>query len=40
MEARFLKSKLDFKTTDGTISLVHADGKVSILQVTLKLYSN
>lgn len=30
MEARFVKSKIEFKGTDGTISMVQGDGKVSV----------
>lgn len=33
MEARFLKSKMDFKTTDGTISEVMHDGTVCNLRL-------
>ena len=33
MEARLNKTKMDFKTTDGTISLVRSDGTVSTLRI-------
>jgi len=40
MEARLLKNKLDFKTTDGTISMVHDDGRVSNVKLFKKTFLN